>query len=177
MSKLIRAVLYLILGLVLVIWLTLGLFRPEYLKDPIANWFLHQTGEPLTIGRLDYNPFYPNILLAEQIKWGDRFSAEKIYIEIAHGSWKNPSLEIAHLDIIRPRLQLDPAEPLPPLPLKNLTIRDLNLDRLTLLTPGGDRGLRLAGFSLQASDWQPLADGQWQPLKAVTFSLDADQVG
>ena len=37
MSKLIRAVLYLILGLVLVIWLTLGLFRPEYLKDPIAN--------------------------------------------------------------------------------------------------------------------------------------------
>jgi len=74
-------------------------------------------------------------------------------------------------------LQLDPAEPLPPLPLKNLTIRDLNLDRLTLLTPGGDRGLRLAGFSLQASDWQPLADGQWQPLKAVTFSLDADQVG
>ena len=177
MSKLIRAVLYLILGLVLVIWLTLGLFRPEYLKDPIANWFLRQTGEPLTIGRLDYNPFYPNILLAEQIKWGDRFSAEKIYIEIAHGSWKNPSLEIAHLDIIRPRLQLDPAEPLPPLPLKNLTIRDLNLDRLTLLTPGGDRGLRLAGFSLQASDWQPLADGQWQPLKAVTFSLDADQVG
>jgi len=64
MSKLIRAVLYLILGLVLVIWLTLGLFRPEYLKDPIANWFLRQTGEPLTIGRLDYNPFYPNILLA-----------------------------------------------------------------------------------------------------------------
>ena len=42
MSKLIRAVLYLILGLVLVIWLTLGLFRPEYLKDPIANWFLRQ---------------------------------------------------------------------------------------------------------------------------------------
>lgn len=177
MSKLIRAVLYLILGLVLVIWLTLGLFRPEYLKDPIANWFLRQTGEPLTIGRLDYNPFYPNIMLAEQIKWGDRFSAEKIYIEIAHGSWKNPSLEIAHLDIIRPRLQLNPAEPLPALPLKNLTIRDLNIDGLTLLTPGGERSLRLAGFSLQATDWQPITDGQWQPLKAVDFSLDADQIG
>ena len=164
MSKLIRILLFLILGLVLTVWLAFGLFRPEYLKAPIAEWFLRQTGEPLIIGRLEYNPFYPNIVLAEQIKWGERFSADKIYLEIAHGSWKNPSLEIAHLDVIHPRLQLNPAEPLPALPLKNLKIRDLNLDGLTLLTPGGENGTRLGNLSLQLDDWQPLADGQWQPL-------------
>lgn len=176
MSKLIRILLFLILGLVLTVWLAFGLFRPEYLKAPIAEWFLRQTGEPLIIGRLEYNPFYPNIVLAEQIKWGERFSADKIYLEIAHGSWKNPSLEIAHLDVIHPRLQLNPAEPLPALPLKNLKIRDLNLDGLTLLTPGGENGTRLGNLSLQLDDWQPLADGQWQPLKAATFSLDANQI-
>lgn len=36
--------------------------------------------------------------------------------------------------------------------------------------------MRLAGFSLCAAEWQPLADGQWQPLKAIDFSLDADQI-
>ena len=81
---------------VLTVWLAFGLFRPEYLKAPIAEWFLRQTDEPLIIGRLEYNPFYPNIVLAEQIKWGERFSAG------AHGHGR----EQRHRILQRPRNSL-----------------------------------------------------------------------
>ena len=63
----IRIFLYSILSLVIALWLVLGLFKPDYLKAPLSAWIQQQTGLPLTIGRLEFNPFYPNVMLAEQI--------------------------------------------------------------------------------------------------------------
>lgn len=173
MRRVIRLFLYTILALVITLWLALGLFKAEYLKGPLASWVQQQTGLPLTIGRLEFNPFYPNVLLAEQVKLGDLFTADKIYIEVASGSWLDRTMALAHLDVIAPRINYQAGQRLPSLPLQGLTIQDLNIERLALLTPGGSRGTRLGGVSLHVSDWQPLAQGQWQPLQQLDFTLDA----
>ena len=150
----IRIFLYGILSLVIALWLVLGLFKPDYLKAPLAAWIQQQTGLPLTIGRLEFNPFYPNVLLAEQIQLGDDIRAEKLYIEIASGSWFERRIEVAHLDLIAPQIKLKPQQPLPSLPLQQLTIQDLNIDRLTLETAQGT----LTGASFHLGDWQLLRD-------------------
>ena len=166
----IRIFLYGILSLVIALWLAFGLFKPEYLKAPLAAWVQQQTGLPLTIGRLEFNPFYPNVLLAEQIKLGDVMSAEKLYIEVDSGSWLERRIQLAHLDVIAPRIELKPDQPLPSLPFQSLTIQDLNVDRLTLLTPD----LKLGGASFHLADWQLLAGGNWQPLARAEFSGEAN---
>ena len=168
----IRIFLYSILSLVIALWLVLGLFKPDYLKAPLSAWIQQQTGLPLTIGRLEFNPFYPNVMLAEQIKLGDEISAEKLYIEIASGSWFERRVEVAHLDLIAPRIKLKPGQPLPSLPLQQLTIQDLNIDRLTLETEAGS----LTGASFQLGDWQLLRDGKWQPLQHFSFGGHANQL-
>lgn len=173
MRRAIRLFLYTILALVIALWLALGLFKAEYLKGPLASWVQKETGLPLTIGRLEFNPFYPNVLLVEEVKLGDLFTADKIYVEVAHGSWLNRTLELAHLDVITPRINYQAGQPLPSIPLQGLTIRDLNIERLALLTPGGALGTRLGGVNLHLSDWHPLAEGQWQPLQQFDFNLDA----
>lgn len=168
----IRIFLYSILSLVIALWLVLGLFKPDYLKAPLSAWIQQQTGLPLTIGRLEFNPFYPNVMLAEQIKLGDEISAEKLYIEIASGSWFERRVEVAHLDLIAPRIKLKAGQPLPSLPLQQLTIQDLNIDRLTLETEAGS----LTGASFQLGDWQLLRDGKWQPLQHFSFGGHANQL-
>ena len=77
-----RLFFYTVLALVVVVWIALGLFKAEYLKAPLSQWIEQQTGQPLTIGRIEFNPFYPNVMLLEQIKLGDSFSADKLYIEV-----------------------------------------------------------------------------------------------
>jgi hypothetical protein len=166
----IRIFLYSILSLVIALWLAFGLFKPDYLKAPLAAWVQQQTGLPLTIGRLEFNPFYPNVLLAEQIKLGDVMSADKLYIEIDSGSWLERRISLAHLDLIAPRIELKPGQPLPSLPIQTLTIQDLNVDRLTLITPQGTLG----GASFHLADWQLLQAGQWQPLAHFSFSGQAN---
>lgn len=99
----IRIFLYGILSLVIALWL-LGLFKSDYLKAPLAAWIQQQTGLPLTIGRLEFNPFYPNVLLAERIQLGDDIQAEKLYIEIASGSWFERRIEVA-MDLIAPQIE------------------------------------------------------------------------
>ena len=173
MRRAIRLFLYTILALVITLWLALGLFKAEYLKGPLASWVQKETGLPLTIGRLEFNPFYPHVLLAEEVKLGDLFTADKIYIEVAQGSWLNRTIELAHLDVITPRINYQTGQPLPSLPLQGLTVRDLNIERLALLTPGGVLGTRLGGVNLHISNWHPLAQGRWQPLQQLDFNLDA----
>ena len=168
----IRIFLYGILSLVIALWLVLGLFKSDYLKAPLAAWIQQQTGLPLTIGRLEFNPFYPNVLLAEQIQLGDDIRAEKLYIEIASGSWFERRIEVAHLDLIAPQIKLKPQQPLPSLPLQQLTIQDLNIDRLTLETAQGT----LTGASFHLGDWQLLRDGQWQPQQHFSFSAHANRL-
>ncbi|MEZ7862943.1 MAG: AsmA family protein [Aeromonadaceae bacterium] len=168
----IRIFLYGILSLVIALWLVLGLFKPDYLKAPLAAWIQQQTGLPLTIGRLEFNPFYPNVLLVEQIQLGDDIRAEKLYIEIASGSWFERRIDVAHLDLIAPQIKLKPQQPFPTLPLQQLTIQDLNIDRLTLETAQGT----LAGASFHLGDWQLLRDGKWQPLQHFSFSGHANRL-
>lgn len=47
-------------------------------------------------------------MLLEQVKLGDSFSADKLYIEVANGTWWTRRIELAHLDVIGARLQLAP---------------------------------------------------------------------
>lgn len=168
MRRLVRWFLYSILALVIAIWIALGLFRPEYVQAPLSQWLGARLGQPVSIGRLEFNPFYPNVLLAEQVKVGDLLQAEKLYVEIAPGSWWQRKLTLAHLDLLGARLDLRTHTlPALPLPLRDLTVADLNVNRLTLLTPQ----FELGDLSLQASQWPLLKDDQWQPWQDSRFSF------
>lgn len=168
MRRLVRWFLYTVLALVVAIWIALGLFRPEYVQAPLSQWLAARLGQPVSIGRLEFNPFYPNVLLAEQVKIGDLLQAEKLYVEVAPGSWWQRKLTIAHLDLLGARLDLRTQSlPTLPIPLRDLTIADLNVNRLTLLTPQ----FELGDLSLQASQWPLLRDDQWQPWQEARFSL------
>lgn len=161
-----RLFFYSLLALVIAIWIALGLFKAEYLKAPLSSWVKQQTGQPLQIGRIEFNPFYPNVMLLEQVKLGDVFHADKIYIEVAEGAWWHRRIELAHLDLIGSRLQLAPGQRWPALPLLQLTVRDLNAERLTLLGPDWVLG----DASLQVANWQPLVEGRWQPDSRLTLT-------
>ncbi len=169
MLRVAKYLLYLLLALGIALWLALGLFRPEQLKGPLSAWVEHQTGLPLRIGKLEYNPLYPNIVLAEQVSLGPDLQADKLYLEIASGSWWRRELHIAHLDIIGPRINWHPGLTLPSLPLRNLHLADLNIERLSLSWPGG----KLTGGTLALGDWQPIQDDRLQPLTDVGFSASA----
>lgn len=163
MQTAIRFFLYSLLILILLIWIGLGLLNPSHLRAPLSAWVAQQTGLPLTIDKLDYNPLYPNILLAEGIKLGDVLTADKLYLEVAEGSWFQRRLVIRHLDLVRPRLTLKDGQSWPSFPLTQLKIEDLNLTELALHWPDG----QLGGVSLHLANWQPVQDGQWQPLQQL----------
>lgn len=167
-----RLFFYTVLALVVVVWIALGLFKAEYLKAPLSQWIEQQTGQPLTIGRIEFNPFYPNVMLLEQIKLGDSFSADKLYIEVANGTWWTRRIELAHLDVIGARLQLAPGQRWPGLPLQALRIRDLNAERLTILSPT----FELGNASLQISQWQPLQQGTWSTTAPLTITGQAKRL-
>lgn len=171
MHRAFRWFLYSVLVLVAAIWLTLGLLKPEHLKGPFVAWVQQQTGLPLTIGKLNYNPLYPNIVLAENVTLGPDIKADKIYLEIADGSWWQRQLHIAHLDIIHPQIKWQSGLNLPQ-PLRQLNIDDLTIDKMQLTWNNGT----IDGGSLHLTNWQPIRDGEVRPFAEMTFDASVDRL-
>lgn len=167
MNSWLRALLYVLAFLLLFVWVGLGLFDAERARGPIANWLSQQTGVPVTIGRLVFNPLHPYTLLAEQVHYGEAVQLDKIYLEIDSIDWLNRDVRIAHLDLIRPVIKLPLPNQWPTLPVRSLTISDSNIDNLSLLSPE----LTLRGLSATLSDWE-LIDPQRQPQANLSLSFN-----
>lgn len=167
MNSWLRALLYLFAFLLLFVWVGLGLFDAERAKGPIAGWISQQTGVPVTIGRLVFNPLHPYTLLAEQVQYGDAVQLEKIYLEIDNIDWLNRDVRIAHLDLIRPVIKLPLPNQLPTLPVHSLTISDSTIDNLSLYS----ETLTLRGLSATLSDWE-LIDPKRQPQANLTLGIN-----
>lgn len=166
MNSWLRGLLYTLAFLLLFVWVGLGLFDAERAKGPIANWLSQQTGVPVTIGRLVFNPLHPYTLLAEQVRYGDAVQLEKLYLEIEHIDWLNRDVRIAHLDLIRPVIKLPLPNQLPSLPVHSLTISDSTIDNLNLQS----EALTLRGLSASLSDWE-LIDPRRQPQANLTLGI------
>jgi hypothetical protein len=171
MHRAFRWFLYSVLVLVAAIWLTLGLLKPEHLKGPFVAWVQQQTGLPLEIGKLNYNPLYPNIVLAENVTLGPDLKADKIYLEIADGSWWQRQLHIAHLDIIHPQIKWQSGLHLPQ-PLQQLQIDDLTIEKMQLTWHNGT----IDGGSLHLTNWQPIHNGDIKPFADVAFNASVDRL-
>lgn len=168
MNSWLRGLLYTFAFLLLFVWVGLGLFDAERAKGPIANWLSQQTGVPVTIGRLVFNPLHPYTLLAEQVRYGDAVQLEKLYLEIEHIDWLNRDVRIAHLDLIRPVIKLPLPNQLPSLPVHSLTISDSTIDNLSLQS----EALTLRGLSASLSDWE-LIDPRRQPQANLTLGINS----
>ncbi|MFQ2074573.1 AsmA-like C-terminal region-containing protein [Aeromonas veronii] len=166
MNSWLRGLLYTFAFLLLFVWVALGLFDAERAKGPIASWISQQTGVPVTIGRLVFNPLHPYTLLAEQVRYGDAVSLDKIYLEIESIDWLSRDVRIAHLDLIRPAIKLPLPNQLPNLPVHSLTISDSTIDRLSLESPE----LTLRGLNATLSDWE-LIDPQRQPQANLSLNI------
>lgn len=166
MNSWLRGLLYTFAFLLLFVWVALGLFDAERAKDPIASWISQQTGVPVTIGRLVFNPLHPYTLLAEQVRYGDAVSLDKIYLEIESIDWLSRDVRIAHLDLIRPAIKLPLPNQLPSLPVHSLTISDSTIDRLSLESPE----LTLRGLNATLSDWE-LIDPKRQPQANLSLNI------
>ncbi|MCS3460776.1 membrane assembly protein AsmA [Aeromonas sp. BIGb0445] len=156
MNAWLRALLYTLAFLLLFVWMGLGLFDAERAKDPIANWLSRQTGEPVAIGRLVFNPLHPYTLLAEQVSYGEAVKFDKVYIEVNSIDWLSRDVRLAHLDLIKPSIRWPLPNQLPSLPLRSLTVQDSKIDGLNLISDG----LKLQGASATLSNWQLLSPGQ-----------------
>ncbi|WP_368178228.1 AsmA-like C-terminal region-containing protein [Aeromonas sp. R7-1] len=167
MNSWLRGLLYTFAFLLLFVWVGLGLFDAERAKGPIANWLSQQTGVPVTIGRLVFNPLHPYTLLAEKVRYGDAVQLEKLYLEIEHIDWLNRDVRIAHLDLIRPVIKLPLPNQLPSLPVHSLTISDSTIDNLSLQS----EALTLRGLSASLSDWE-LIDPRRQPQANLTLGIN-----
>ncbi|MGL5525879.1 MAG: AsmA family protein [Aeromonas veronii] len=166
MNSWLRGLLYTFAFLLLFVWVALGLFDAERAKGPIASWISQQTGVPVTIGRLVFNPLHPYTLLAEQVRYGDAVSLDKIYLEIESIDWLSRDVRIAHLDLIRPAIKLPLPNQLPNLPVHSLTISDSTIDRLSLESPE----LTLRGLNATLSDWE-LIDPKRQPQANLSLNI------
>ena len=167
MNSWLRGLLYTFAFLLLFVWVALGLFDAERAKGPIASWISQQTGVPVTIGRLVFNPLHPYTLLAEQVRYGDAVSLDKIYLEIESIDWLSRDVRIAHLDLIRPAIKLPLPNQLPSLPVHSLTISDSTIDNLSLYS----EALTLRGLSATLSDWE-LIDPKRQPQANLTLGIN-----
>ncbi len=166
MNSWLRGLLYTFAFLLLFVWVALGLFDAERAKGPIASWISQQTGVPVTIGRLVFNPLHPYTLLAEQVRYGDAVSLDKIYLEIESIDWLSRDVRIAHLDLIRPAIKLPLPNQLPSLPVHSLTISDSTIDRLSLESSD----LTLRGLNATLSDWE-LIDPKRQPQANLSLNI------
>ena len=167
MNSWLRGLLYTLAFLLLFVWVGLGLFDAERAKGPIAGWLSQQTGVPVTIGRLVFNPLHPYTLLAEQVSYGNAVTLDKIYLEIESIDWLNRDVRIAHLDLIRPAIKLPLPNQLPSLPVHSLTISDSTIDNLSLQS----EALTLRGLSASLSDWE-LIDPRRQPQANLTLGIN-----
>ncbi|WP_439837324.1 AsmA family protein [Aeromonas enteropelogenes] len=166
MNSWLRGLLYTFAFLLLFVWVALGLFDAERAKGPIASWISQQTGVPVTIGRLVFNPLHPYTLLAEQVRYGDAVTLDKLYLEIEDIDWLNRDVRIAHLDLIRPAIKLPLPNRLPNLPIRSLTIADSTIDRLSLQSDA----LTLRSLNATLSDWE-LIDPKRQPQANLTLNI------
>jgi Uncharacterized protein involved in outer membrane biogenesis len=171
MHRLFRWFLWSVLALVITVWITLGLLKPEYLKGPFVAWVQQQTGLPLAIGKLSYNPLFPKIVLAENVTLGPDIKIDKVYLEIADGSWWHRQLHIAHLDIIHPQIKWQPGLSLPQ-PFRQLQVDDLNIHKLQLNWSSG----AVSGGNLHLANWQPIRDGELIPLANATFDASVEHL-
>ncbi|MGL5598397.1 MAG: membrane assembly protein AsmA, partial [Aeromonas sp.] len=169
MNSWLRALLYTFAFLLLLIWVALSLFDAERAKGPIADWISQQTGVPVTIGQLTFNPLHPYTLLAEHVSYGQAITLDKLYLEIDSIDWLRRDVHIAHLDVIRPTIKLPLPNQLPSLPLHSLTIHDSTIDRLSLTSPE----LNLHGLNASLTDWA-LIDPQRQ--QQANLSLNIGQL-
>lgn len=167
MNSWLRGLLYTLAFLLLFVWVGLGLFDAERAKGPIANWLSQQTGVPVTIGRLVFNPLHPYTLLAEQVRYGDAVQLDKVYLEIDQIDWLNRDVRIAHLDLIRPVIKLPLPNQLPTLPVNSLSISDSTIDNLSLQS----EALTLRGLSATLSDWE-LIDPKRQPQANLSLGIN-----
>ncbi|MFH7564955.1 AsmA family protein [Oceanimonas smirnovii] len=159
MKKLARRGLTGLLVLLLGGWLLLNLLDVNQLKKPVLTWLNENTELDVSIGRLEFNPLSPYKLLAEDVRLGDWFSARQVYLELEQLAPLAGRTEIAILDIIDGRLNLEQTRP-PELPanLANVYIHELNTRNLSLAGNGWEAG----GIRLSVSNWQPRQNGQWQ---------------
>ncbi|WP_421272020.1 AsmA-like C-terminal region-containing protein [Aeromonas taiwanensis] len=167
MNSWLRGLLYTLAFLLLFVWVGLGLFDAERAKGPIASWLSQQTGVPVTIGRLVFNPLHPYTLLAEQVRYGDAVQLDKVYLEIDQIDWLNRDVRIAHLDLIRPVIKLSLPNQLPTLPVNSLSISDSTIDNLSLQS----EALTLRGLSATLSDWE-LIDPKRQPQANLSLGIN-----
>lgn len=159
MKKLARRGLVGLLVLLLGGWLLLNLLDVNRLKKPVLTWLNDNTELDLSIGRLEFNPLSPYKLLAEEVRLGDWFSARQIYLELEQLAPLAGRTQVAILDIIDGKLNLEQAQ-VPELPanLADIAITELNTRNLSLAGAGWEAG----GIGITLRDWQPRRQGQWQ---------------
>lgn len=150
MKAWLRALGYTLAFLLLFVWVALGLFDAERAKEPLARWLSAQSGVPVSIGRLVFNPLHPYTLLAEQVTMGEALTLDKIYVEVESVDWLARDVRLAHLDLIHPQLSLPLPLTLPSLPIQRLSVADGRIERLSLSGPLG----KVRGLSAGIRDWQ-----------------------
>ncbi|WP_107851059.1 AsmA family protein [Oceanimonas marisflavi] len=159
MKKLARRGLTGLLVLLLGGWLLLNLLDINQLKKPVLTWLNENTELGLSVGRLEFNPLSPYKLLAEDVRLGDWFSARQVYLELERLAPLAGRTQVAILDIIDGRLNLEQAQvPALPANLADIHIAELNTQNLALTGRGWEAG----GIELHLHDWQPRQQGQWQ---------------
>lgn len=168
MNSWLRALLYTLAFLLLLVWVALGLFDADRAKEPLARWLSAQSGVPVSIGKLMFNPLHPYTLLAEQVQVGEALTLEKLYVEVESVDWLERDVRLAHLDLIRPRVTLPLPQGLPSLPIQRLSVADGRIDRLSLTGPLG----KVMGLSAGIRDWQ-LIDPVRPPQANLTLNINA----
>lgn len=168
MKSWLRALLYTLAFLLLLVWIALGLFDADRAKEPLARWLSAQSGVPVSIGKLMFNPLHPYTLLAEQVQVGEALTLEKLYVEVESIDWLERDVRLAHLDLIRPRVTLPLPQGLPSLPIQRLSVADGRIDRLSLTGPLG----KVMGLSAGIRDWQ-LIDPVRPPQANLTLNINA----
>ncbi|MHA7002888.1 AsmA-like C-terminal region-containing protein [Aeromonas schubertii] len=168
MNAWLRALLYTLAFLLLTVWVVLGLFDAERAKAPLARWLSAQSGVPVAIGKLVFNPLHPYTLLAEQVQVGEALTLDKLYVEVESVDWLERDVRLAHLDLIRPRITLPLPQGLPTLPINRLSVADGRIDRLSLSGPLG----KVTGLSAGIRDWQ-LIDPVRPPQANLTLNINA----
>lgn len=168
MKSWLRALLYTLAFLLLLVWIALGLFDADRAKEPLARWLSAQSGVPVSIGKLMFNPLHPYTLLAEQVQVGEALTLEKLYVEVESVDWLERDVRLAHLDLIRPRVTLPLPQGLPSLPIQRLSVADGRIDRLSLTGPLG----KVMGLSAGIRDWQ-LIDPVRPPQANLTLNINA----
>lgn len=172
MKKLVKYLLLLLAALLLAAWLLLTLFDANRLKQPVLAWLNEHTELDADIGNISFNPLHPYTLLAEDVRLGQWFHARQVYVQLANFSPLSGDTQIATLDLIDSKINLDQAVALPlPSNLANIHINELTTKNLSL----DWQGWQIKGANLTLHHWQPRAQGRWQWHADVSINGQARQ--